>query len=147
MRRAFGNSPRRPRRGFTLVEAIAAIVLLALAAPPMLWALREGQLRAVDPVLASRARWLAESKLEDLIADRHSETRGWDYLVKPNYPKEDPVTGFDGFARQVTFVETGPDLVSPGTGYLTATVEVEWTSPTRGTRTLSVSTVLTEPGS
>jgi len=135
------------RRGFTLVEAIAAIVLLSVALPPMLWALRDGRVRAVEPVLASRARWLAESKLEDIIADRHSETRGWDYLAPGNYPEENPVAGWKGFARRVTLEETGADLESAGTGYITATVEVEWMSATRGSRSVSVAAVLTEPGS
>ncbi|MCZ6542471.1 MAG: type II secretion system protein, partial [Planctomycetota bacterium] len=65
--------------GFTLLETIAAVVILALAIPPMLWAVREAHIQRVNPMLASKARWLATEKLEDIIADRHSTTRGWAY--------------------------------------------------------------------
>ena len=39
------TAPRRPRAGFTLIETIAAIVILSLAIPPMLWAVREAHLK------------------------------------------------------------------------------------------------------
>ena len=33
----------RTRRGFTLMETVAAIVILAVALPPMLWAINEAE--------------------------------------------------------------------------------------------------------
>ena len=60
------------RRGFTLIETIAAIVILAIALPPMLFAIRDAHVQRVNPVLVSQARWLATEKLEDILADRHS---------------------------------------------------------------------------
>ena len=67
-------TPHRPRpsapRALTLVEALVAIVVVAIAAPPMLLAMRDASLRRATPILADRARWLASEKLEDLIADR-----------------------------------------------------------------------------
>jgi prepilin-type N-terminal cleavage/methylation domain-containing protein len=130
--------------GFTLIETIAAIVVLAIAMPPMLWAIRDAHVQRVDPVLISRARWLATEQLEDVIADRHSATRGWEYLVEGNYPDEASVSGFANFSRSVSFVETGADLASPGTGYMKATVSVTFTDGSGDERTVSVSTVLTE---
>ena len=46
-------------RGFTMIEAIAAMVVLAIAVPPMLWSLREAQVQRANATLASQARWLA----------------------------------------------------------------------------------------
>jgi len=96
----------RRRRGFALTETIAALVILAVGIPPMLWAIREAHTMRVNPVLASRARWLAVEKLEDVIADRHSATRGYGYLSSINYPVEPAVTGFTAFSRGVRFLET-----------------------------------------
>ena len=131
--------------GFTLIETIAAIVILAVAIPPMLWSVRVSHIQRINPMLASKARWVATEKLEDIIADRHSTTRGWAYLEDPaNYPAEPTISGYPGFSRTVTLTETLADLSTPGDGYMTVAVAVQWTDATGIVRTLSVSTVLTE---
>ena len=43
------------RSGFTLIETVAAIVILAVAVPPMLWAVTESQRQRINPMMASRA--------------------------------------------------------------------------------------------
>ena len=136
----------RSRTGFTIMETVAAIVMLSIAVPPMVNALNEGHTQRVNPVLASTARWLAVEKLEDVIADRHSTTRGWSYLVPGNYGAESPVTGFTGFDRTVTLTEYQADLTTADTdgGYMVVDVAVSWTDATATARTLTVSTVLTE---
>lgn len=128
----------------TLIEAIAAIVVIAVAVPPVLLAVRESAVRRVDPVQFSRARWLASEKLEDIIADRHSATRGYTYVVTANYPAEGSVTGFTGFARSVTIAETDATLSAAGTGYKTVTVTVTWTDRRGQARSLALATVVTD---
>ncbi|MHC5023414.1 MAG: type IV pilus modification PilV family protein [Planctomycetota bacterium] len=135
---------RSRHHGFTLIETIAAIVILAVALPPMLYAVREAHLQRVAPVQASTARWLAVEKLEDIIADRHSTTRGYDYLIPANYTSETPVSGFGAYERSVTLTETLADLTTAGDGYMKVTVIVSWTDATGAARSLSISTVLTE---
>lgn len=136
---------KRPaKRGFTIIEAVVAMVLIGVALPPMLWALRQEHRNRVRPVLAAEAGWLAVEKLEDIIADRHSTTRGYGYLVAGNYPAENPVAGVTGFSRSVTLAETGPDLVSAGTGYKKATVNVTWLDGTGTSRTTTLSTIVTD---
>ncbi len=134
--------PTSRRRAFTLIEGIIAVVILGLAVPPMLWAVRVAQETRTDPLLVSRARWLAVEKLEDILADNASPARGYTYLAAPNYPAEPAVPGFPTFARSVTFTETAADLASPGLGCKTATVTITWKS-TRGPRSFSLATVLT----
>jgi hypothetical protein len=136
----------RTRLAFTLVETIAMIVVLAVALPPTLFSIREAALDRAGPVMASRARWLATAKLEDVIADRHSSSRGYDYLLSANYPSESSVTGFSDFARAVTLSETEADLVTPGEGCMIVTVTVTWSDPRSGPRSLAIATVLTEYG-
>jgi prepilin-type N-terminal cleavage/methylation domain-containing protein len=131
------------RRGLTLIESIAAMVVMAIALPPMLFSMRQAQLQRVNPMMASKARWLAQEKLEDVIADRHSTTRGYGYLLASNYPAESPVSGAAGFTRTVTLAEKAADLTTAGTGYMKVTVTVSWTDATGTTRSLPISTVLT----
>lgn len=132
------------RSGFTLIETVAAVVILAIGIAPMLWAVQEAQVQRVNPLQASRARWLATEKLEDVIADRHSGTRGYTYLINGNYPTQNPVSGFPGFTRSVSITETAADLSSAGTGYKTAEVTVAWIDGAGQARSLAVSTVLTD---
>lgn len=137
------SAPRR-RRGFTLIETIAAIVILSVALPPMLYVIRSAHSQRVGPVMTSRARWLAAERLEDVIADRHSGTRGYAWLVNSNYPAEAQVSGFENFARSVSIFESEADLVTPGTGYKTVEVTVSWTDVTGTARSLGIVTVLTD---
>lgn len=130
-------------RGFTIIEAIITIVVLSIAAPPMLLALREAERQRTAPVQADRGRWLAAERLEEIVADRHASTRGWAYVVNANYSPEDPVQGFPGFSRQVSIQETGASLSGIGTGYKLVRVSVSWRDA-GGTKTLEVGTVLTE---
>lgn len=132
---------------FTLMETIVAIVVLGVALPPMLLALREAQRRSTGPIQADRARWLAAERLEEVIADRHSAVRGWAYVTASNYPPESPVEGFPGFARAVSIEETGASLAGAGTGFKVVSVTVSWTDAGGGSaalRSLAISTVLTD---
>jgi hypothetical protein len=111
----------------------------------MLWAIQGAHARRVDPVQASRARWLAVEKLEDVIADRHSASRGYVYLDAANYPTETELVDFQGFQREVRFAETTADLSNPsaGGGFMTVTVRVTWNNTKGEAMDLEVSTVLT----
>lgn len=131
------------RRGGTLVEAIAAIVISSVAIPPLLWAMQGAHATRVDAVLVTRARWLASEKIEDILADRHSTARGYNYVVAGNYPDESSVAGFASFARTVSIVETDHTLANAGSGYKLITVTVEWSDGNAQPRALSLGTVLT----
>lgn len=137
-------STRRRRRAFTLIEAIVAIVVLTVAVPPMLWSLRDAHARRVDPVLASRARFLCMERLDEIMADRHSLTRGYTYIAGANYPAEPSLSGFPGCARSVQISETGANLSTSGTGYKTVTVTVAYVDGRGASRSVSLSTVLTD---
>jgi prepilin-type N-terminal cleavage/methylation domain-containing protein len=129
------------RRGFTLIEGIAAIVILSITVPPMLWSLRAAHRHRTGAVLASRARWLACEKLEDVMADRHG--RGYSYLTAANYPAEASISGFPAFSRIVTLTQTSADLVTPGSGYMRVECTVSY-SDSGVARSLTISTILTD---
>jgi len=136
------RSPFPSRRAFSLLEAISALVILGVAMPGMLWAIRDNVRRRADPVFLSRARFLAAEKLEDIIADANSPARGYSYVLNANYAAETPVSGFTGMNRSVSIVETAANFVA-GTGWKTCTVTVSYTDGQAQSRSLQLSTVVT----
>jgi prepilin-type N-terminal cleavage/methylation domain-containing protein len=136
------KSPTSRRRAFTLIEAIAAIVILSVAMPGMFWALRDATVRRYDPVQMAKARWLAQEKLEDIVADRHSTSRGYSYVLTAAYAAEKPVSGFAGFTRSVAVSETGANF-AVGTGWKTVTVTVTYNDGRNVSRSVALSTIVT----
>lgn len=137
-------SRQRYGAGFSLIEAIIAIVILSVAIPPMFWAMRDAAERRVTPVMLTRARWLAAEKLEDIMADRYCSSRGYGYLLTANYPSEPAIPEFGGFSREVAVVERGADLQSAGTGYKIATVRVSYPGARGAIQIFELATVLTD---
>jgi len=144
---------RLRQRGFTLIETVAAITILVVAVPPMVWAIQEAHHNRANPVLLSIARFLATEKLEDIIADRHSSTgnRGYGWLNVGNYAAENPgdITDYPQYGRTVAFSEHGNwDNATPGwtvgTGYMEVTVTVTWTDSKGQAKSLAISTILTD---
>lgn len=137
------------RSGFTLMETITAVIILSVAVPPMLWAVRESQAERVNPMLVSKAGWLAMQTMEEIIADRHSATRGYTWLTTANFnanysTAKGAIAGFLQFSRSVTFTETKADLVTAGGGYTKVTVAVSWSDWRGNARTMTIYTVVTE---
>lgn len=135
---------RRAARGVSLIETVAAMVVLAVAAPACLWAVRDATVQRAGSALALRARCLAVEKIEDVVADRHSGTRGYGWVTNANYPAETAIADMPGFARSVEVVETGPQLSGAGTGYKVVTVTVSWVDPQRGATSMNLRTVVTD---
>ncbi len=142
------SRPIRPRsldrRALTLLEVVCAVVIIGIAAPALLTAVRDATVRRASAQQQITARWLACEKLEDITADRHSATRGWSYIASGNYPAEPSVTGFTAFSRTTTIVETGVDLTTAGTGYRKVTVTVTYPDAHLGTKSISIASVLTD---
>jgi prepilin-type N-terminal cleavage/methylation domain-containing protein len=137
------NALRPTRRGFTLVETIAVILVISIAFPPLMWSIRQAHLARVAPARFSIARWLAAEKLEDIIADRNSATRGYSYLTAAHYPAEATINGFTGFSRTVSLSETGADLTTSGAGYMKVTVTVSFQDGAGTTRSYPLSVIVT----
>ena len=138
----FSAADRYVRRGLTLIEAIAIVTIMAIAVPTMMWSMAGAHENRVAPLMASRARFLAAERLEQVIADRFAPLRGYTYIVAPNYLAESAVSGFSIFGRSVAINETGASLTGTGVGYKSVAVTVTW-STRNGTQSTVLSTVVT----
>jgi Tfp pilus assembly protein PilV len=125
----------------TLVDVIATMVLIAIAVPPMMIALRDSAQRYTDNYQRIAARWLAAEQLETILADRSHAGRGYAYVTTANYT--DQTIG--PFARSTTVTEVSTNLsaTQAGSGVKRVTVQIQWNA-LRSPQTLQLATVITD---
>jgi len=107
--------------GFTLVEAVLVVVVAGIALLPLSMLFANTSIRSGDARTATVAAQLAQSKMEEIAADKSSPARGFDYLAGGNYLPEDPVPAFPGYRRTVA---VSPDSSFDGIRFRAVTVTV-----------------------
>ncbi len=130
-------SPGRTRRnGITLVDVVAALVILSVALPPLVSSFAESAMQTIGPAKMNVAALLAIERMEEIVA-RRNQANGYAQVVAANFPAESPVTDYPGFDRSVTVTEVAADLSTPqpGSGLKHVTVWVQWESGAREVQT------------
>lgn len=86
---------RTIRRGFTLIEVVIAVLVLAIAVPPTLGLLDSASASRADTVNSTRATILASSVLESVLADIAStdDSLGFNALADSAAYLGTPTTG------------------------------------------------------
>ena len=93
--------------GFSLVEIILVIVILAIAVPPIIHLFTYNLANSVNSEMYTKGVYFAEERMEEILADKKATAagRGFNYiLVSGRYPDDSPETGF---TRHVTIDTTG----------------------------------------
>jgi Tfp pilus assembly protein PilV len=107
--------------GFTLIEVVLIIVVAGVAVLPLSMLFANASIHSGDAKNATVAAQLAQTKMEEIAADKNSPMRGFAYLVAGNYPAESPVTAFPNYSRSVTIA---PDSTYDGVTFRTVSVTV-----------------------
>jgi Tfp pilus assembly protein PilV len=117
--------------GYSMVEVMAAIMILTLAILPMVGMFDAALRAAVLDGNYDKARALANEKLEEVRALPYWEPDGGADSVVEKYPPASPATGTDGiftYTVRTKFVDA--DFSNPGnsspTSQMRVEVEVEW---------------------
>ncbi|MFG0245830.1 MAG: prepilin-type N-terminal cleavage/methylation domain-containing protein [Phycisphaerales bacterium JB052] len=85
------NQPKRKLRGFTLIEVVIAVIVLAISVPPTLNLMDSAASGRADAINTTRATLLATSVLETITADLSSN---------------DPGLGFDALSDAGAYLDT-----------------------------------------
>jgi prepilin-type N-terminal cleavage/methylation domain-containing protein len=95
----------RHRTGFSLIEVVIAVMVLAIAVPPTLNLLDAAGAGRADAINTTRATLLATSVLETVTADINSDTEGlgFEALADANAYLNTPLSGL--YARLGTHIE------------------------------------------
>lgn len=152
------------RRGFSLIEAVAAIVILGLIAPVSMFALRDAAAARSASVQLTRAVWLANAVMETVLADVASAeaTLGFDALADENAYLNTPATGLIarladttdfyedlGFEWSIEISElVAADGAASGESdedlYRVITVEVTWVGAAHGSTRYEISAMVSD---
>ena len=117
-------SMREPS-GFALIEVILIVVIAAVAVLPLSMLFANTSIRWGDARNATVAAQLAQTKMEEIAADKSCPTRGFDFLIGANYPPERLVPAFSGYVRSVSI---GPDSTYDGVRFRAVSVTVSCTN-------------------
>ena len=110
----------RSEQGFTLIEAIIAIVVLGIAVPVVVVLLRSAGLQSAKAERLSQATLMAQGKMDQVIADK--KARGYAYVCSlfaedPDHYDDEPSPGY-------TRAVTATDDTLEGVAYKEVTVTV-----------------------
>jgi prepilin-type N-terminal cleavage/methylation domain-containing protein len=89
-------------QGFTLIELVMVIVIACVGMFPLISMFANATANSVQPELATKAVFLAQERIETVLADYRYTGRGYDYIVAANYPAEASIPGFPGFSAGVS---------------------------------------------
>jgi len=143
----------RRRRAFTLVEAVAATAVVAIAAPTLFLTLTDSARASAAAAQATRAVTLAETVLAHVLADAGSadaslgfaalaDAAGYEAALRT---RTDPIFGTYYAGRGLTWSLTiEPVTTSESSGDWTAAVDLSATTPQYRRVTVTVS--WTDPG-
>jgi len=117
----------RLKRSATIIEIVAAIVILGVAMPTLLTAFADAAVQSIGPYQRGIASMLAIERMEEIVARRYRGTDGYDAVTTANFPDESPVNGFPAFDRSVIVTFTDASLAPVGSdqGYKLVRVNVQ----------------------
>ena len=104
----------RRRRALSLVEVVIAMVILAIAVPPLMFQMAAGVQQQETVLIQQNLTQLASERMWQIYADHADPTRGYAYIVDASYPPESAPLTLAGYTRQTTILEVS------ATDYVTA---------------------------
>lgn len=105
------------RRGISLIEVVVAIVILGLAAPPLMLSMAAGARQQEEALVQQELTQLAEQRMWEIFIDHADPTRGYGYVVNASYPDETAPRGLSGYVRRTRVREVSTtDYSTPQAG-------------------------------
>jgi prepilin-type N-terminal cleavage/methylation domain-containing protein len=117
---------RMKNEGFTLIEVILVVVIMAIAIPGLITVLSVITQGQVNTVGTTTAALLAQERLEEIVADKRSPNRGYAFVVNGNYAPDVPMAGYNRSVNIVCVAATDLNTAVPcDTGYKRVAVTVQ----------------------
>ncbi len=121
------RSPKRGRRGFTLLEMLLTMIVIAVGMMGVMQLFENAARGALQADLNGIATVLAREKLERIAVDKVRD--GYAAIDAGDYPQENFSEEFSPYVRTTEIIEvSGDDLVTPeaDSGFKRVAVTVRW---------------------
>lgn len=142
-------------RGFSLIEAVLALSLLAAGLIGLLYIFQDAVANSLVADQTYVATNIARETMDKVISQRDCNETGCGYSntltsINSNTYSASPVSGFSNYSVITTALEVNPDDddavddfadASPGSGYARVTVQVTWNN---GTNSIQLVTLLAD---
>ncbi len=95
------------QNGFSVIEVILVIMIIAVAVPPILTMFGQNLTSSMEAEFYTKAVYYCEERLEQILADKRalSSGKGYDYILQVNrYPDDNPESVY---TRTVTIDTVG----------------------------------------
>lgn len=96
------------QRGMSLIEVVLALVIVALAVPPLVFQIAGSAQQQQRLLVQRNLTRLASERLTAILADHANPTRGFVYIENANYPDETEPGGLSGYARRTEVRAVNP---------------------------------------
>jgi type II secretory pathway pseudopilin PulG len=133
-RRGVRTARQGRRPGFTLIEALAAIMVMVIVIPVLLRGFGIAQLIATHSLQRAEATALAQSKLDEMVA-----TQTW----ATELPEGDETIGVHSYH----YIASAADWDAGEVGIQVLTMTVTWPAPKDEVRKVELTTLVWQPGS
>ena len=118
------------RRGLALIEVILAMIILALAVPPLMLQVAAGVQQQEAARIEQNLVHLASVRMWQVFTDHADPTRGYAAITAAAYPEEVAPDGLTGYTRRTDVREVSPvDYITPQAGSGIKRFRIEVTGP------------------
>lgn len=115
------------QRGYSIIEVITVILFIGMALPSLVLFFSHAVVASAEEEIQSKALMLCEQKMEEILADKMSPSRGYSWITTPNRYASETISG--GFTRTVAVVTTGKIYNSVSYAEITITVSHSLITP------------------
>lgn len=114
-------------RGFSTLEIVTTILFLGIAIPALVNLFGYSYVSGVTHEVETRSVTLCKQKLEDIMADKLSPSRGYSWVTTAGRYGTETITG--GYTRTVDVVASGRSFMGVPYAEVTVRVTHDLTSP------------------
>ncbi|MBX7151302.1 hypothetical protein K1X84_06645 [bacterium] len=117
----------RNQHGYSVLEVITVILFIGIALPTLVMFFSQAISNGAEAEVQTKALMLCEQKMEEVLTDKLSPSRGYSWMTTPNRYVSENISG--GYTRTVAVATTGKSFNGVAYAEITVTVSHSLITP------------------